>query len=172
MGRRRKISSILSREAMPEPHPAKAQAVTGHEPAGSFAAPTLPIKAVNPVTARALQHLSIDLRNLDLTLALQRVCDQAEISYVLALQGYKTQRVTLALREVPLDQALIGVLRFNYYIDIGTGSRTSQPSVRMAVANVTAKDLMGRLLKQSRYPLSYWIENDVFAVGPRDNTPK
>ena len=67
-------------------------------------------KPETPLKAHASDRISLDLTGLDLTSALQRVCDQTKISYVFALQGCKAQKVTLALKDVSIDQAVQRIL--------------------------------------------------------------
>jgi len=191
---------------------------------------------VSVIRVSAPRPLSLTLTNLDLTTALQRVCDQAEISYVFALQGCTAQRVSLTLKDVTLDQAikqiltisspslplkytvqpwfvavgapqepqppskatldpaverlkwhvtarfrdlslnlsvdaLLGALKIPYDLDIDRQSFSAGPTVSYTGADVPAQDLLHRLMKQSRYPLSYWTERGVFIVGLRDNAP-
>jgi len=210
-----------------------AQGRPGPSPVGSF-----PPSMGAPIVIRMPppRSVSVTLTNLDLTSALQRVCDQAEISYVFALEGCTAQRVTLTLKDVPLDQAiqqilkaaapslplksvvrpwavtvgsapvsrpsfqapldptaerlkshviarfrdlsvylslsaLLDALKINYNLDMDGRSAGADHTLQFTGADIPAQDLLDRLMKKSRYPLSHWSARGVFTLGLRDNAP-
>jgi hypothetical protein len=57
------------------------------------------------------ERVTLTLKEADLTSALRRVCDKVEISYVFAFEDCVSQKITLSLEDVPLDQAVQRILQ-------------------------------------------------------------
>ncbi|MCW3054616.1 MAG: hypothetical protein JWN14_3786, partial [Chthonomonadales bacterium] len=88
--------------------------------------------------------------------------------------GRLKSHVTARFRDLPLSlslSVLLNALKISTYSDIDRRSSRPEPSVQFMGADTPAQDLLERLMKQSRYPLSHWTERGVFIIGLRDNAP-